>query len=122
MAKSRGGDGNWIEPPSVTDKPIIEVPLGDVGMEALAPTMLVMTNLPAITSLASSLVTFLLETEQVDRLHQWMIDAACESHAEQMPDAATIPKILLAYKQVIDNYLLTLGMTNDFCTGEHGEH
>jgi hypothetical protein len=102
---TRGGDGG--EMPGMGE-PILELPLGEIGMGALAPTMIVMQNLPSIASLASSLASFILSNDLTDELLQWMYRAACEKHRHEIPD--DVHKILITYKNVIDNYLTSIGL------------
>jgi hypothetical protein len=112
---TRGGDGG--EMPGM-DEPILELPLGEIGMAGLAPTLIVMQNLPSIASLASSLASFILSNDLTDELRQWMRRAMCEKHRHEMPD--DIPKILTTYKAVIDNYLTSLGLqAEDPCDHDH---
>jgi len=116
---TRGHDGDAMPPmpgPMGSGQPIMELPLGEIGMEALAPTVIVMQNLPAIASLASSLVAFLLEKELTGELTAWMFDAMCDKHQSELP-LSEVPVMLRAYKKVIDKYLVSLGMTDvDGCS------
>jgi hypothetical protein len=109
---SKGHDGG--EMPGMGE-PIMEMPLGIIGTEALNPTLMLMSNLPAIASLASSLAAFVLETDQTDRLTDWMYKAMCEKHRAEFP-VGDLPEMLTAYKKVIDEYLTSLGMGEDGCS------
>jgi hypothetical protein len=106
---SKGHDGG--EMPGMGE-PIMEMPLGVIGMEALNPTLAVMQNLPSIASLASTLVEFIKDNDHEDELLQWMYRTMCENHREELP-VADIPEILEKYKELLDVYLHTLGISGD---------
>lgn len=116
----RGSDGEQMPMgPASLGEPMMELPLGEVGIAAIAPTLIVMQNLPSIASLASSLATFILQNDLTDDLLQWMYRAMCEKHRHELPD--DIIKVLTAYKTVIDNYLESLGMTGENPCDHEGE-
>lgn len=92
--------------------PAMEMPLGEIDTAALAPTLMVMQNLPSIASLASSMVAFVIDTEREPEVLEWMSRQMCEKHAQEV-ELRDIPQILRKYKAVLDDYLHSLGMEQD---------
>lgn len=113
---SRGHDGDAMPPmPGPPMGSGIEMPLGQINMEALAPTMIVMQNLPAIASFASSLAAFVLTEDLTGIMRVWMTGEICEKHRGEI-DLDDLPRVLEGYKKVLDNYLDALGFTGDGCS------
>lgn len=115
MAKGHDGDAM---PPMGMGEPIMEMPLGIVGMDSLAPTLMMMQNLPAVASFAATLSNFILENDLTDQLVQWMYNSMCSAHKADLP-ADRIEELLKDHKELLEAYLNSLGQ-DDGCSHDAG--
>lgn len=115
MAK-RGHDGDAA--PHGMGEPMMEMPLGMIDAGGLLPTLAMMQNLPAVASFAKSLADFVIETDRVDDLVQWMYNSMCEKHRSELP-ADRIEELINDHRGLLGAYLHSIG-NDEACSHEKG--